>query len=813
MNKRGIHILKYLSFSLGLAFVFLITANIGAEASQGLINYDVVNIRSGPGTNFEISGKILKDSQVTILQSQGDWKQISFSKITGWVAAQYINAIGIGDLEITGDWANIRSGPGTNYTAVGKANKGESFTLLAREGEWCHILTSSGQEGYVAGYLTRLKQPGNSLTTAANVKPAAPPASVSSTNINTPNNPARAVTVFLDGKQVSFEVAPVIENGRTLVPLRAIFEAMGAIVSWDDKTRTVTATKGSDYVVLPLNSTSPNVNGEEYALEVPAKIVKGRTLAPLRFVAEAFGGQVEWDQSNLKVAISTRANSSNDRDNTSDINRTGRPAAVTAKIQDVSLRDQPSGSGTALSVAHPGETLAVLDERDGWYQVSRGNTTAWVASWLVETATVSNEKPSADSGTGTVNNSGSNTGSSGNDSVVDPVNIVRLAKINNSEGIVITLSSDKSFKPEVKESSGQIQYDLGKLSVASFANLDESFADGKITIKKTVNGEDNTITVTLPSWIKYELGSVNDKKYTVTIPNYICSIEKTNFGSVGDRLIIHSLGPIKEQTGTLSGSDLIIKIPDVKVKPGYMFNSNGTLFDSLELSENDNDVLLTIKTNELGRYSFANSDSKKELNIILMKKIVRTGEKVVVLDPGHGGTAPGSSGIFLKEKDVNLAVALKVGALLQQRGIKVEYTRTNDTTMSLSEEVEVGNAVGATVFVSIHCNSSINVGPSGTETYFYAPLDIPELYIQREERSKLATLIQTKMISGLGLVDRGVKDHQPYYVLNHTNMPSALVEMGFINNPDEEKLLGQEAIRDQAALAIADAIQEFLQSL
>jgi len=806
VSKHFIHILRYLSLSLGLAFVLLFAATLDAEASQGLINYDVVNIRSGPGTNYQIDGKILKNSQVTVLQTQGDWKKISFGKVTGWVAAQYINAIGIGDIVITGEWVNIRSGPGTNYTAIGKADKGESFTLLSQDGDWCHILTSSGQEGYVAGYLTQVKQPGNTGTAAAAVNSSAPSGSASSTNANSSSNIANIVSVFLDGKQLSFEVEPIIENGRTLVPLRAIFEAMGAVVGWDEKTRTVTASKGSDYVVLPLNSTSPNVNGEKYTLEVPAKIVNGRTLAPLRFVAEAFGGQVDWDQSNLKVAITTSTNISNSNSNVSGNYSTGRPAAVTAKIQDVSLREQPSGSANAMSVAHPGEALAVLDERDGWYQVSRGGTTAWVAAWLVEAASAS-DNPSGANGTGTINNS------SGNPSVIEPADMVRLTKISNSEGIVITLSSDESFKPEVKESSGQIQYELGKLPVASFANLDESFADGKITIKKTVTGEDNTITITLPSWIEYELGSFNDKKYTLSIPNYISSITKTDFGSVGDRLIIHSLGPIKEQTGTLSGSDLVIKIPDVKIKPGYKFTSKGTLFNSLEMSESGKDVLLTIKTNDLGRYSFANSGSNKDLNIVLMKKMVRTGEKVVVLDPGHGGTDPGSSGTFLKEKDVNLAVALKVGALLQQRGIKVEYTRIDDTTMSLSEEVEVGNAINATAFVAIHCNSSTNVGPSGTETYFYAPLDVPELYIQREERSKLATLIQTNMISRLGLVDRGVKDHQPYYVLNHTNMPSALVEIGFINNLEEERLLAQEEIRDKAAYAIADAIQEWLQNL
>jgi len=116
-----------------------------------------------------------------------------------------------------------------------------------------------------------------------------------------------APTVTLDGKQLSFEVAPVIENGSTLVPLRAIFEAMGATVNWDDATQTATAIKGNTTVILKIGSTSPTINGQIKKLDVPAKIINGRTLAPLRFVGEAFGGKVGWDQATEKITISGKS--------------------------------------------------------------------------------------------------------------------------------------------------------------------------------------------------------------------------------------------------------------------------------------------------------------------------------------------------------------------------------------------------------------------------------------------------------------------------------------------------------------------------
>lgn len=112
-----------------------------------------------------------------------------------------------------------------------------------------------------------------------------------------------APTVILDGRQLSFDVPPAIDNGRTLVPLRSIFEAMGATVTWDQTTYSATAVKGDTTVILRIGSTTPTINGQMKQLDVPAKIVNGRTLAPLRFVGEAFGGSVQWDGANQIISM------------------------------------------------------------------------------------------------------------------------------------------------------------------------------------------------------------------------------------------------------------------------------------------------------------------------------------------------------------------------------------------------------------------------------------------------------------------------------------------------------------------------------
>ncbi len=113
---------------------------------------------------------------------------------------------------------------------------------------------------------------------------------------------ADKITVVLDGNEVVFDVPPQIINGRTMVPIRAIFEALGAEVEWDDKTKTVTATI-DDYVVeCSIDSKIMTVCGEKTEMDVSPVIVDGRTLMPARFAAEAFGCSVSWYDS-VKTAV------------------------------------------------------------------------------------------------------------------------------------------------------------------------------------------------------------------------------------------------------------------------------------------------------------------------------------------------------------------------------------------------------------------------------------------------------------------------------------------------------------------------------
>ena len=120
---------------------------------------------------------------------------------------------------------------------------------------------------------------------------------------------AQAPSVYLNGEKMTFEADPYISEERTMVPFRAIFEAVDADVMWDEQTRTVIAVKSTDSettsIALQIGSDKAFVNGAEVTLDKPAEITSDFTFVPLRFVMESLGANVEWDNDAYSVIITT----------------------------------------------------------------------------------------------------------------------------------------------------------------------------------------------------------------------------------------------------------------------------------------------------------------------------------------------------------------------------------------------------------------------------------------------------------------------------------------------------------------------------
>ena len=123
------------------------------------------------------------------------------------------------------------------------------------------------------------------------------------------------ITIFLDGNRLSSDVAPVLQNGRALLPFRVCAEALGADVEWVAESKTVNMVRGDTNITLRIGSDQASVNGVIYQLDVSAQIKNGRTLVPLRFVGEALSCQVDWIPDTYSVEITTEQTGGEDYSN------------------------------------------------------------------------------------------------------------------------------------------------------------------------------------------------------------------------------------------------------------------------------------------------------------------------------------------------------------------------------------------------------------------------------------------------------------------------------------------------------------------
>ncbi|MBU8569019.1 N-acetylmuramoyl-L-alanine amidase [Bacillus subtilis] len=174
--------------------------------------------------------------------------------------------------------------------------------------------------------------------------------------------------------------------------------------------------------------------------------------------------------------------------------------------------------------------------------------------------------------------------------------------------------------------------------------------------------------------------------------------------------------------------------------------------------------------------------------------------KTVYIDAGHGGEDSGAVGNGLFEKDINLAVSEHVTDKLKKEGANPVASRSDDHFLTLEERVAKASANQADLFVSIHVNSGV-ASASGTETYFQSDYE-------GENSRRLASDIQSQLVSSLQTRDRGVKESD-FYVITYSQMPSVLAELGFITNSSDADKLGSEEYQQKAADAIVNGIDSY----
>jgi len=265
----------------------------------------------------------------------------------------------------------------------------------------------------------------------------------------------------------------------------------------------------------------------------------------------------------------------------------------------------------------------------------------------------------------------------------------------------------------------------------------------------------------------------------------------------------------------------------------YVFSSEDPSQIVIEVRGPDEDMVGTLLKKEEEAFTFVPSPRKVPGE---KGKVYR-----IILDPGHGGKDPGAIGpTGLQEKEVALAIGKELARLLRREGLEVYLTRQNDDFISLDRRTEIANQLKGDIFVSIHANAGFSKKAIGVETFFnsrygygegakevatrenaaFGSIDdskevkaivwdlLQDQY--RTESNELSHSIQKQLVQTSGLEDRGVKSAR-FYVLRGAAMPAALVEVGFISNPWEERILKKESFRNKIASGIFRGLMDYIQ--
>jgi N-acetylmuramoyl-L-alanine amidase len=204
------------------------------------------------------------------------------------------------------------------------------------------------------------------------------------------------VKIIVDGVEINQDVPAYIDNSRTMVPVRLVSEALGSLVFWDGLEQRVLVKRVNAAVEMWINKKTALVNGEDKFMDTAAAIRDGRTMVPLRFLAETFGIAVSWEKESNSVSlripvVSPPPSEQTDPDHSDSIGGNDSlkvsllpyPASALIMKDVVNVRPSPGTNNPWISQVKLGQRLPIVGEQDDWYQVSLPDgRTGWIARWL-----------------------------------------------------------------------------------------------------------------------------------------------------------------------------------------------------------------------------------------------------------------------------------------------------------------------------------------------------------------------------------------------------------------------------------------------
>lgn len=644
------------------------------------------------------------------------------------------------------------------------------------------------------------------------------------------------INLYVNGTQIqNLESPPVVLDGHTMVPARGVFESIGAVINWNGVSRSVYIGYNQDLIILEVNNNLANFNGERLKMDMEARLVNERVMIPVRFVSEALGYEVSWDESTRTVHIYTNElNSTLDEnlisgeDLVSISNQTPNVAFPKTSITDVTVPDvmqqhtfviKSTSEITSINHFIVEDDRLVIDIFNSTMNVTNSDRIIENSANVSRIRIAQNEiEPVPITRVVMELNALSNYSVSISDDrrriyVSFEENIINNIEFNsfqNADYINITGTKLPSLHISNNKEQGTVVIDIPN---ATLNNIQIPSINGVFIEQANISQlNENTIRIilTVDQYVTYSISNNNN---TVTVRIGEATFQNITFNREKNAVVLRKNPNLPIDINSILHIDDYHNGKYTLTLPGdysrfFGFGEiavNNNLVDFIEIVTKNGNTSIIINQNRITTVDISETLENIYINIMLPREKYRN---IVILDPGHGGRDPGAVHFGVQEKDVVLNISNMVKEMLDKNNnIKVYTTRDTDVFVPLAKRAEMANDV-ADLFVSIHLNAVANNNiVRGTETYYLPHHTDNNFNITRRQA---AEVFQRNLVRGLNTVDRGVKTAN-FAVLRNTNIPSVLLELGFLSNPDEAAMFSDPAVQQQTAIIIYESIIEIFE--
>lgn len=629
---------------------------------------------------------------------------------------------------------------------------------------------------------------------------------------------AKEVKIEIDGKaMVPKDMPAVIIDGRTMLPMRQIAQELGCEVNWNEAAKQIYVMRGSDIIVFTVDSKTGYENGKEFTMDVPATIVNDRTMLPVRALADALHLNIKWNDPNRIVSIQSGDTVVKDEPKAPESGQTttGTLTGIqtpSAKDADQTFTIQADGPMGRYEKTFVDDQKIVLDFY-GAKSSLPGEITKTNSDIVTGIRTATHEN-NGDSFTRVVFDLNGKkkyevTQSADKKNITisfGKTTVDKISAVHSQNKDIITIGGTGSFGASVAMTADPqkiiVTIPNCQSNLSDKINTDELqyVLDGKVDTSK---GNTVELVLAVEDLVQY---SYREETQNLILEIYPTTLKNMRYDKNANVLYLDKKEKI--DTGSVKFEDHYLDgYFDVTLPGGYesdygygTYDVKGTVVENIEVSTKGGNTTFRFKQNRISAYEVTDEGDSYAIRVKNPKEVY---DKVLLLDAGHGGKDPGTSGNGMQEKNLNLTIAQKIAQKLQGSGIKVYMTRDSDVYPENSTRAKTANDI-ADLMVSIHMNSGPETA-NGTETLYQVHANDNGARLTSKQ---LAEILQGKVVSATGNTNRGAKLWTDVLILNRTTVPAVIVEVIFITNTGDALKISNPAYQDQVAQAIADGIQE-----